>query len=148
MINHASKVRTDHRSIGAVSGIGAWIAMAETTGLEQYLRPAAKKSPRSKETSRAVMLDVHLSNDEQVAFSYSLLSTVRMNRKQIIAEFVPGRVVIEGLCLEPLYRALIQNRVRSVKITHDARSFGGVMKPTEPVITGISIQDPGSDTVS
>ncbi len=115
--------------------------MAEHNGLDQYLRPSAKKSPKSKDTSRAVMLDVHLPDDEQVAYSYSLLSKVRMNRNRIIAEFVPGKVIVEGLCLEPLYRALIQHRVRTIRITSDGRSFASTMRPTEPVITGIHVED-------
>ncbi len=119
--------------------------MAETNGLAQYLSPTVKKSPKSKEASRAIMLDVHLQSDEQVAYSYSLLSKVRMNRTRIIIEFVPGKVIVEGVCLEPLYRALIQHRVRSIKITHDGRSFTSTMRPTEPVITGIQVEDSGNE---
>lgn len=115
--------------------------MGEQNGLEQYLRPSVKKSPKSQETNRAIMLDVHLQDNEQIAYSYSLLTKVRMNRKRIIAEFVPGKVVIEGVCLEPLYRALIQHRARMVKVTDDGRSFASTTRPTEPVITGIHVQD-------
>jgi len=117
--------------------------MGEQNGLEQYLRPSAKKPPKSREASRAIMLDVHLPDDEQIAYSYSLLTKVRMSRKQVIAEFVPGKVIVEGVCLEPLYRALIQHRVRSVKITDDGRSFASSIRSTEPVITGIRVVESG-----
>lgn len=118
--------------------------MDNLNGLEQYLRPSVKKSPKSQETNRSIMLDVHLQNNEQIAYSYSLLTKVRMNRKRIIAEFVPGKVIIEGVCLEPLYRALIQHRARMVKITDDGRSFAANgIRPTEPIITGIQVEDSG-----
>lgn len=111
------------------------------TGLEQYLRPAAKKSSRSPATSRAIMLDVHAGPHERHAFPYSLMRKASfLGGRRIVIEYMPEKVSIEGMGLEPLYRAILQHRARSVRVNADARGFGPAMTDsTEPVITRITI---------
>ena len=44
--------------------------------------------------------------------------------RQIVIEYMPEKVSIEGMGLEPLYRAILQHRARSVRVNGDARGFG------------------------
>ena len=118
------------------------------TGLEQYLRPAAKTSSRSSATSRAIMLDVHAGPHEQHAFPYSLMRKASfLGGTRIVIEYMPEKVSIEGIGLEPLYRAILQHRARSVRVNGDARGFGPKMTDScEPVITRITIDQSESDS--
>lgn len=121
---------------------------APQSGLDQYLRPAAKKSPRSTATSRAIMLDVHVDAQERHAFPYSLMKKVSfLQGKRIVIEFMPEKVCIEGIGLEPLYRALMQQRARSVRVNRDIRGFQNpaLTDSAEPVITRIVIEDQDSE---
>ncbi len=121
---------------------------APQTGLDHYLRPTVKKSPRSGATSRAIMLDVHASANERHGFPYSLIKKVSfLQGRRIVIECMPEKVSIEGIGLEPLYRALMQHRVRSVRVNHDARGFAAVTTDSsEPVITRITIDQPDSES--
>ena len=120
------------------------------TGLEQYLRPAAKKSSRSSATNRAIMLDVHAEPHERHAFPYSLMRKASfLGGKRIVIEYMPEKVSIEGIRLEPLYRAILQHRARSVRVNGDARGFGSAMTDSgEPVITRITIDQSESESNS
>lgn len=114
-------------------------------GLDQYLRPTVKKTPRSTATSRAIMLDVHLSVNKRHAFPYSLMKKVSLQGKKIVIEYMPEKVCIEGINLELLYRALIQHRARSVRVNQDVRGFTtGMTDSKEPVITKITIDQSDS----
>ena len=117
------------------------------TGLEQYLRPAAKKSSRSSATSRAIMLDVHANPHERHAFPYSLMRKASfLGGTRIVIEYMPETVSIEGMGLEPLYRAILQHRARSIRVNGDARGFGPKTNDSgEPVITRITIDQSEQD---
>lgn len=115
--------------------------------LDEYMSPAARRA-RPGAAGRAVMLDVHLPGGTRTALPYSLLLKVTMEPGKVVAHFVPGRLVVTGAGLEPLYKGLSQHRVRSVAVSVDGRGFSpeGVGPPDAgPVITGLTIEDHGQE---
>lgn len=113
--------------------------MSEPGIFDEYLRPVTPKAKSA--TPRAVMLDVHLPDGSRSALPYSLLTNVVLEGGEVKAEFVPGTVVVEGIDLETVYKALTQHRLRYIALTDDGRAFGTSMArvgPSEdPVITGL-----------
>lgn len=61
------------------------------------------------------MLDLHLANGDRVALPYSLLMKIEFDPSEgITLRFSTDDVTIKGRRLEPLYKALMQQRVSGI----------------------------------